>query len=77
MALAIVLLSCVSIYSCQKSNSASSQDTTSANLSSTADDQQQVSAESDIITNDANTALNGQAVFSGSKQYHGFHWRYH
>ena len=66
MALAICLLSCICIYSCQKSNSTSSQDTTSANLSSTADDQQQVSTESDIISNDANTALNGQAVFSGS-----------
>ncbi len=66
MAVAIILLSCISIYSCQKSNSASSQDTTSANLSATADDEEQVSTESDIISNDANTALNGQAVFSGS-----------
>jgi hypothetical protein len=65
MALAICLLSCISIYSCQKSNSAS-QDTSSTNLSTTADDAQQVSNESDIISNDVNTALNGQAVFSGS-----------
>jgi hypothetical protein len=65
MALAICLLSCISIYSCQKSNSAS-QDTSSTNLSTTADDEQQVSNESDIISNDVNTALNGQAVFSGS-----------
>ena len=65
MALAICLLSCISIYSCQKSNSAS-QDTSTTNLSTTADDEQQVSTESDIISNDANTALNGQAVFSGS-----------
>jgi hypothetical protein len=65
MALAICLLSCISIYSCQKSNSAS-QDTSTTNLSTTADDEQQVSNESDIISNDANTALNGQAVFSGS-----------
>jgi hypothetical protein len=65
MALAICLLSCISIYSCQKSNSAS-QDTSTTNLSTTADDEQQVSDESDIISNDANTALNGQAVFSGS-----------
>ena len=48
-----------------KSNSAASQDTSTANLTTTADDQQQVSTESDIITNDANTALNGQSVFSG------------
>jgi hypothetical protein len=65
MALAICLLSCISIYSCQKSNSAS-QDTSTTNLSTTADDEQQVSNESDIISNDANTALNGQAIFSGS-----------
>jgi len=65
MALAICLLSCISIYSCQKSNSAS-QDSSSTNLSTTADDQQQVSNESDIISNDANTALNGQSDFSGS-----------
>ncbi|HEY4935247.1 MAG TPA: hypothetical protein VII44_01630 [Puia sp.] len=65
MAIAICLLSCISIYSCKKDNSAS-QDTTTADLSTTADDQQQVSNESDIISNDANTALNGQSAFSGS-----------
>jgi len=63
--IAVCLLSCISIYSCKKDMSAAS-DTTTANLTSTGDDQAQVSAESDIITNDANTALNGQSDFSGS-----------
>jgi hypothetical protein len=65
IAIAICLLSCISIYSCKKDASVSS-DTSSANVSTSGDDQQQVSNESDIVTNDANTALNGQSDFSGS-----------
>jgi hypothetical protein len=65
MAIAICLLSCICIYSCKKDNSAS-QDTTTTDLSTTADDQAIVSNESDIISDDANTALNGQSDFSGS-----------
>jgi hypothetical protein len=65
MAIALCLLSCISIYSCKKDNSAS-QDTTSANLSTAGDDQQQVSNEADIISNDANTTLNAESDFSGS-----------
>ncbi len=65
VALAICLLSCISIYSCKKDASVSS-DNSSANVSTSGDDEQQVSNESDIITNDANTALNGQSDFSGS-----------
>jgi hypothetical protein len=65
MAIAICLVSCISIYSCKKDNSTSG-DTTTANLSAASDDQQQVSNESDIISNDANTALNGESDFSGS-----------
>ncbi len=65
IAMALCLLSCISIYSCKKDSAASS-DTTSANVSATGDDQQQVSNESDIISNDANTSLNGQSDFSGS-----------
>src|SRR5450755_3841298 len=65
MAIAICMLSCISIYSCKKDNSAS-QDTTTANLTTAGDDQQQVSNESDLISNDANTALNGESDFSGS-----------
>jgi hypothetical protein len=64
-AIAICLLSCISIYSCKKDVSASG-DTTTANLQATGDDQEQVSNESDIISNDANTALNDQSDFSGS-----------
>jgi hypothetical protein len=67
IAIAICLLSCISIYSCKKDSAASTDpDTTSANLTTSADDQQQVSNESDIINNDANTALNGQSSFSGT-----------
>ena len=65
IAIATCLLTCISIYSCKKDNSAS-QDTTTADLNNTADDQQQVSNESELISDDANTALNGQSVFSGS-----------
>ncbi len=63
--LAIVLVSCISMFSCKKDTAATS-GTTTANLSTAGDDQQQVSNESDIISNDANTALNGQSDFSGS-----------
>jgi hypothetical protein len=62
---AICLLSCICIYSCKKDTTASS-DTTSSNVSATSDDQAQVSMESDNISNDANTALNGESDFSGS-----------
>jgi hypothetical protein len=63
-AIAICLLSCISIYSCKKDTSATT-DTTTTNLTTTGDDQEQVSNEADIISNDANTALNGQSDFSG------------
>jgi len=63
-AIAICLLSCVSLYSCKKDTSATN-GTSSANISSTGDDQQQVSNEADLISDDANTALNGESDFSG------------
>lgn len=67
IAIAICMLSCISINSCKKDSAAtSSPDTTSANLTTAADDEQQVSSESDIINDDANTALNGESVFSGA-----------
>ena len=65
IAIAICLVSCISIYSCKKDQSASS-DTTTASLNTTGDDQEQVSNEADLVVNDANTALNGQSDFSGS-----------
>jgi hypothetical protein len=65
IAIAICLVSCISIYSCKKDQSAGS-DTTTANLTTTGDDQEQVSNEADLIVSDANTALNGQSDFSGS-----------
>jgi hypothetical protein len=68
IAIAICVISCLSIYSCKKDVSATgSTDTTSTtNLTTTGDDEQQVSNESDLISDDANTALNGQSAFSGS-----------
>jgi len=65
VAIAFCMLSCLSIYSCKKDTTSNST-TTNSNVSTTADDEQQVSTESDIISNDANTALNGQSDFSGS-----------
>jgi hypothetical protein len=69
MALAICMLACISIYSCKK-DSTPSNNTSNDNLSLTADDQQQVSSESDIISEDANTALNGESDFSGDNSSH-------
>src|SRR3954454_17927848 len=65
LAIAFCMLSCVSIYSCKKDTSATGT-TTDNNVNTSGDDEQQVSAESDIITNDVNIALNGQSDFSGS-----------
>jgi hypothetical protein len=66
IALAVCLVSSISIYSCNKENSSASGDSTSqANVSTAGDDQQQVSNESEIVDNDANTALNGQSSFAG------------
>ena len=66
MAIAFCMLSCITMYSCKKDTSANNNTTTDSNVSTSADDEQQVSTESDIISNDANTALNGQSDFSGS-----------
>ena len=65
MAIAFCLLSCISIYSCKKDTSATG-DTTQSNVTTTGDDEQEVSNEADIVSNDANTALNGQTDFSGN-----------
>lgn len=62
IAIAICLVSCISIYSCKKDQSANT-DTTTANLNSTGDDQEQVSNEADLVVNDANTALTGESFF--------------
>ncbi len=51
--------------SCKKDSSSTSGSSNSANLSAASDDQAQVSDESDAVTDDANTALNSQASFSG------------
>lgn len=54
---------------CTKNNTTGSSSTdasTTANLQTAADDQSQVSYESDAVDDDANTALNGQTVVSGN-----------
>lgn len=65
MAIAFCLLSCAAIYSCKKDTSSNGA-ATASNMDVSGDDQQQVSNESDIISNDANAALNSQSDFSGS-----------
>lgn len=65
IAIAICLLSCISIYSCKKDNSSGTGNNTT-NVATESDDQSQVSSESDNVTDDANTSLNGQASFSGN-----------
>src|SRR5213080_1796505 len=66
VAIAFCMLSCISIYSCKKDTTSTNGSTTNSNVSTTGDDEQQVSTESDNISNDANTALNAQSDFSGS-----------
>jgi hypothetical protein len=65
MAIALCLLTCISIYSCKKDTSASG-DNSTASISTTGDDEAQVSNESEIVSNDVNSALSGQSDFSGS-----------
>jgi hypothetical protein len=65
MAIALCLLTCISIYSCKKDTSASG-DNSTASISATGDDEAQVSNESEIVSNDVNSALSGQSDFSGS-----------
>jgi hypothetical protein len=68
-ALAICLLSCIGIYSCKKDSSSSGSGNETALVTTEGDDQAQVSVESDMITDDASSALEGQASFSGSSSY--------
>ncbi|HEY4155121.1 MAG TPA: hypothetical protein VGM24_06830 [Puia sp.] len=65
MVLAISIAAGLSLYSCKKESSSNHSSSSSENLSTAGDDQAQVSDESDAISEDANTALNSQAAFSG------------
>jgi hypothetical protein len=69
IAIAVCLLSCISIYSCKKDNSSSGSGSNTATISTEGDDQSQVSSESDAITDDANTAIEGLASFTGETGY--------
>jgi len=67
MALVACLLSGICLYSCKKDASPSNgNDTAQTDATTSGDDEQQVSEESDNITNDVNTALSGSADFSGA-----------
>jgi len=65
IAIALCLLTCISIYSCKKDTTTSG-DNSTTNISTTGDDEEQVSSESDIVSNDVNSALSSQSDFSGS-----------
>ncbi len=69
IAIAVCLLSCISIYSCKKDNTSSGQVDNTATLSIEGDDQSQVSMESDNITDDANIAIEALASFTGETAY--------
>jgi hypothetical protein len=68
-----LMIAGVGFYSCTKSNvsSSSSDASSTTGLQVAADDQSQVSYESDAATDDANTALNGSTTVSGSIAEHG------
>jgi hypothetical protein len=67
LALILCIASGLFFTSCKKDNSSTSSDTSNANLSTAGDDQSQVSNETEAVTDDANTALNSQASFSGDE----------
>jgi hypothetical protein len=64
LAIVILIASSVSLYSCKKDNTGSNS-SSSSNIATQGDDQAQVSDEIDNLSNDANTALSGQASFTG------------
>ncbi|TDX00319.1 hypothetical protein [Dinghuibacter silviterrae] len=69
-----LMIAGVGFYSCTKSNTgnnSSSGATSTTGLQVAADDQSQVSYESDAVSDDANTALNGETTVSGSITEHG------
>ena len=63
-----LMIAGVGFLACNKSalNSSSTDATSPTSLQTAADDQSQVSYESDAVTDDVNTSLNGQASVSGS-----------
>ncbi len=66
----IVIILCITsglfLFSCKKDSAPAGTGTTSnADLSTAGDDESQVSTETEAVTDDANTALNSQASFSG------------
>src|ERR1700712_5487529 len=66
MVTAFCLLLSICFFSCKKDAVTSTDSTSSSSVTTTGDDQAQVSGEEDIVSNDVNTALTGQSDFSGS-----------
>jgi hypothetical protein len=66
LAVTLCIAAGFSLCSCKKENSSASTATSNESLSAAGDDQAQVSDESDAITDDALTGLEGQANFSGA-----------
>jgi hypothetical protein len=65
LAIMILIAAGLSLYACKKDSSAASQPGSTENISVAADDQAQVSDESEAITDDAGTALEAGDGFSG------------
>ena len=65
LAIVICMVAGFSFSSCKKDSTAANASGSTGNVSTAADDQAQVSDESNAITDDANTTLNAQADFSG------------
>lgn len=65
-AIALICAGSALIYACKKSNSVGSSTTTTADVQTQADDEAQVSTESDDISDDVNTSLYSSVTVSGS-----------
>jgi len=64
-----LIIACVGVlFACNKNNAGNqaSSPTSTADMQTQADDESQVSNESDLLVNDANTALNSQTAIAGN-----------
>lgn len=66
IALAACVVTGISLASCKKDSTSSTSGSSDTEVSTASDDQSQVSSESDAMNDDANTALTGNASFSGN-----------
>ncbi|MEO6962040.1 MAG: hypothetical protein ABIY90_08740 [Puia sp.] len=65
LAILLCVASGILLYSCKKDNSSTGSGNSNEQVSTAGDDQAQVSDESNAVTDDATTALNGASGFSG------------